>query len=78
MATTSTTSIPTADSTQYYTSKYGRILILTGDNYAALLLIAGLHWLLLRAWSIVDGSEPRPSGAAAGTSWDDERPRLFN
>src|SRR6202021_1750256 len=35
--TTPTTSLSTTivDTNQYYTSKYGRIAILTGDNYAA-------------------------------------------
>ena len=58
------------DSNEYYTSKYGRIAILTIDNYATFAATCRTAVIVAGAWSIVDGTEPRPVGAA-GRAWDD-------
>ena len=58
------------DSNEYYTSKYGRIAILTGDNYASFASTCRTALVVAGAWNIVNGSEPRPGGAA-GRTWDE-------
>jgi hypothetical protein len=68
MAISSSTSL--VDTNEYYTSKHGRIAILTGDNYAAFSTTCRTALVVAGAWSIVEGAEPRPAGAA-GRSWDD-------
>jgi hypothetical protein len=75
--TTPTTSLSTTlvDNNQYYVSKYRRIAILTGDNYAAFSSICRTALVVAGAWNIVDGTEARPAGAGTGR-WDwDERNR---
>jgi hypothetical protein len=70
--TTPTSSLSTTlvDNNQYYVSKYGRIAILTGDNYAAFSSTCRTALVVAGAWNIVDGTEPRPGGAA-GRTWDE-------
>jgi hypothetical protein len=70
--TTPTTSLSTilVDNNQYYGSKYGRIAILTGNNYAAFSSTCRTALVVAGAWNIVNGTEPRPGGAA-GRPWDD-------
>jgi hypothetical protein len=67
MATISTTS--TADTTvladQYYTSKYGRIAILTGDNYPIFQQTCRTALIVANAWGITSGTENRPAGNRA-------------
>jgi hypothetical protein len=72
----STTALtPLTDSNQYYASKYGRIAIFTGDNYAAFASTCRTALVVVGAWSIVDGTENRPAGAGAGRRDWDERNR---
>jgi hypothetical protein len=69
--TTSTSQTNTlTDSNEYYVSKYGRIAILNGDNYAAFSTTCRTAIVVAGAWACVDGSEPRPGGAA-GRTWDE-------
>jgi hypothetical protein len=72
--TTPTTSLSTTivDTNQYYTSKYGRIAILTGDNYAAFSSTCRTALVVAGAWNIVEGTEPRPGSAGtARREWDE-------
>jgi hypothetical protein len=69
-STTASTSL--TDSNQYYASKYGRIAIFTGDNYAAFASTCRTALVVAGAWAIVDGAEDRPAGAGAGRrDWDE-------
>jgi hypothetical protein len=72
-STTASTSL--TDSNQYYASKYGRIAIFTGDNYAAFASTCRTALVVAGAWAIVDGAEDRPAGAGAGRRDWDERNR---
>jgi len=49
----------------YYNSKWGRILIFNGDNYATFAQTCTLALLSARAWSIVTGAEVQPLAANA-------------
>lgn len=69
---TSLTSIPSGDSNQYYNSKYGRIAIFTGDNYAAFAATCRTALVVVGAWDITQGTELRPAGqSAAARDWED-------
>jgi gag-polypeptide of LTR copia-type len=73
--TTPTTSASASqdNGTKYYTSKYGRIPIFDGDNYATFSTECRTALTVAGAWDIVDGSEVRPVDPAAGTSWDERK-----
>ena len=57
MASTSTSNSTTQE---YYTSKYGRIAILTGDNYPIFHQSCQTALIVVNAWSIVSREEARP------------------
>ena len=65
MVTSTLTSDSTSQSGQYYTSKYGRIVILTGDNYPVFQQTCRTALIVANAWGIVSGTEERPAGNRA-------------
>ena len=54
-----------SQSGQYYTSKYGRIAILTGNNYPVFQQTCRTALIVANAWGIVSRTEERPAGNRA-------------
>ena len=65
MATSTLTSDSTSQSSQYYTSKYGRIAILTGDNYPVFQQIYRTTLIVANTWGIVSRTKERLAGNRA-------------
>src|SRR3954463_1463741 len=69
---TSTSSFTSTSLSPYYDSKYGRITVLTGDNYTAFQASCRAALVAAGAWSITQNIELRPAqGAAAQRDWDE-------
>ena len=51
---------PPSDTDVYYKSKWGRIAILTGDNYPVFEQTCRTALVVAGAWNIVNGNEARP------------------
>jgi hypothetical protein len=70
---TSNSLAPTTSNEQFYTSKYGRITILNGDNYPLWEQTCRIALVVANAWGIVNGTEERPVAPAARVQEYDER-----
>jgi hypothetical protein len=52
-------SAPSSDTDLYYKSKWGRVAILTGDNYQLFKQTCRTALVVASAWNIVNGTEAR-------------------
>ena len=57
---TASVSAPLSDTDLYYKSKWGRIAILTGDNYQLFEQTCRTALIVAGAWNIVNRTEARP------------------
>ena len=69
------TSTPTPSANTYYDSKYGRIVIFTGDNYPVFKQSCSFALRAADVWNIVQGEEPRPEGAQRIKDWEERARR---
>ena len=72
MATSLNSAITPSD-TEFYSSKWGRVVVLKSDNYALFRNTCTVALVASGSWEIVQGTEDQPVGARLLEDWKKRR-----
>ena len=64
---------PVAPDSEFYNSKWGRVVVFKSDNYALFRNTCTVALVASGSWDIVQGTEDQPIGARALEDWKKRR-----